>query len=633
MITRMIAGLLAAAFSLAAGLAHAEKRVALVIGNGAYVNTPALTNPVNDAEDMAAALQRVGFTVQVERDLTKRGMEGALARFARTAEDADAALFFYAGHGIQYRGTNFLMPVDARLEDDISINYELLRIDEVLFGLERARGVKLLVLDACRNNPLLDRLLRRGATRGAELTRGLARIDTARGMVVAYSTQPDQVAVDGTGRNSPFTGALVKYIDEPGLEVGSLFRRVAIEVDRATGGRQLPELSITLRGEFYLNTRESDLQAWGRVRASDDPNQLTDFIRRFPSSVLATEVRRRLEVVEREQAERARIERERAENERIVREREARELARRELARREQAERERAERERLAQQQLTREQAERIAREQAAREQTAREQALREQIERERLQAERVERERLAREQVERERLAREQTAREQAERERIARATAERERLAREERPNQQIAMLPPANGLPPANASASSGALVSDIKKELKRVGCFAGLVDENWTDARSSVAQFARHTKLAAAPAEPTSDFLELIRRMGPRVCPVDCGLGTIERQGVCVVKACPRGHVLTREGECEDRRPRPKTAARTPAARAAPSAEPGPRESAPRGGGGGGGGQQAVICGNRGCRTGSWSPTRAPGQHCRKVFNNRHQYFCR
>src|SRR5687767_2335924 len=106
MITRKIAGLLAAAaFSLAAFTAHAEKRVALVIGNAAYVNTPALSNPVNDAEDMAAALERVGFKVQIERDLTKRGMEGALARFARSAEDADAALFFYAGHGIQYRGT------------------------------------------------------------------------------------------------------------------------------------------------------------------------------------------------------------------------------------------------------------------------------------------------------------------------------------------------------------------------------------------------------------------------------------------------------------------------------------------------------------------------------------------------
>ena len=274
MTARVIAKHLAAiAFSLwiAASAAQAEKRVALVIGNAAYQNTPALPNPINDAEDMAAALERVGFTVQIERDLSKRGMEGALARFARLAEDADAAMFFYAGHGIQYRGTNYLMPIDARMDDEISINYELLRIDDVMFSLDRARGVKLLVLDACRNNPLLDRMLRRGTTRDVSVSRGLARVDPTRGMMIAYSTQADQVAVDGTGRNSPFTSALVKYIAEPGLEVGSLFRRVAIEVDRATGGRQLPELWVTLRGEFYLNNRETELQAWAKIRATDDP--------------------------------------------------------------------------------------------------------------------------------------------------------------------------------------------------------------------------------------------------------------------------------------------------------------------------------------------------------------------------
>jgi uncharacterized caspase-like protein len=592
MTARVIAKYLAAlAFSLwTAGLAaQAEKRVALVIGNAAYQNTPALGNPVNDADDMAAALQRVGFTVQIERDLSKRGMEGALARFARLAEDADTAMFFYAGHGIQYRGTNYLMPVDARMDDEISITYELLRIDDVMFSLERARGVKLLVLDACRNNPLLDRLVRRGTTRDAAVSRGLARVDARGGMVIAYSTQADQVAVDGTGRNSPFTSALVKYIAEPGLEVGSLFRRVAIEVDRMTGGRQLPELWVTLRSEFYLNGRETDLQAWSKIRTSDDSGQLASFIRTYPDSVLAPEVRQRLDAIERGRTDRDRVERERREQSAREQVEQERERLARELAR------ERAERERLAG------------------ESAAREQAERERLERERVTREQNERDRLAREQAERERLAREQAARP------VAQPPA-----------NPQVAMLPPpSEPAPPSNA-----ALVQDIKKELKRVGCLAGAIDEKWatSDTLASVAKFVRFARLATTPEQPTSDFLDALRRTGPRVCPLECGARQVEKNGTCVAKICPRGSVLQRDGECEEVRKRSKTAARPPAE------APAPRKEMQRQLDSGGakpsraGGQEAVICNNRGCRSGTWSQTRIPGARCRHTFGNRHQLFC-
>ncbi len=125
---------------------HAERRVGLIIGNGAYQNTAALPNPIKDAEDMAGALREVGFDVTAEKNVDKRSIEMAMARFGRMAQDADAALFYYAGHGIQYRGVNYLMPVDARLEHEFSINYKLIRIDDVLFALERARGVKLFAL-------------------------------------------------------------------------------------------------------------------------------------------------------------------------------------------------------------------------------------------------------------------------------------------------------------------------------------------------------------------------------------------------------------------------------------------------------------------------------------------------------
>jgi uncharacterized caspase-like protein len=507
--------------------AAAERRVALVIGNAAYQNTTTLANPANDALDMAAALEKVGFTVQVERDLTKRGMEAALSRFARAADGADAALFFYAGHGVQYRGSNYLVPVDARLEDEISIAYELLRLDDVQFSLERARGVKLLLLDACRNNPLLDRLVRRSGTRDTPLTRGLARVDGARGMVIAYATQADQVAVDGTGRNSPFTEALIKYLAEPGLEVGTLLRRVAIEVDRATSGRQLPETWVTLRDEFYLNARESDLQAWARARDSDDPDQLADFIRRFPNSQFAPDLRQRLEAVisrqQRSQAERERNERARAEAERAERLR-----------------KEQAEVERVAKEQAERE---RLAREAAARTEAERAELLR----KEQAEAARREAERAANEQAERERLAREAAVRELAEREQAARRRQQNES-------NAQIAMVPPPGS---AAAKALSGAaLVRGIKTELKRVGCLSGEVDERWStrQTKSSITRFVKFARLTNTSDLPTTAFLDELKRAQGRICPLECGVRQVEKDGQCVVKICPAGHHLTADGNC-------------------------------------------------------------------------------
>lgn len=334
--------------------AHAERRIALVIGNSTYQNTPALANPGNDAQDLAAALTKVGFNVDFQRNLTKQGMEAAIARFSRLAQGADAALFYYAGHGMQYRGSNYLMPTDARLEDEFNLNFELTRIDDVLFGLEGASGVKILILDSCRNNPLLDRLTRntKSASRDLMATRGLAKINAARGMIVAYSTQANQVAVDGTGRNSPFTSALVKYLDEPGLEVGTLFRRVAIDVNKVTEGRQLPEVSVSLLGEFYLNTRETDVQAWSKVRVSNDSAQLNDFIKQYPKSTLASDARQRLESIERQN--RARIEREQAEFAEKLRQQ-----TERDRLVREKAEQARLEKDRVAQEQAADEQARR----------------------------------------------------------------------------------------------------------------------------------------------------------------------------------------------------------------------------------------------------------------------------------
>src|SRR5262249_21738254 len=149
----------------------------------------------------------------------------------------------YAGHAMQYQGRNYLMPTDAQLEDELSIHFRMVSLDEVNAALERVNGVKILILDACRNNPLADGLRKRiaGASRSIPTTRGLARIDKTEGMVVAYATQADDVAIDGRGRNSPFSAALLKRLREPGLEIGILFRRVAADVDFETDHRQRPE--------------------------------------------------------------------------------------------------------------------------------------------------------------------------------------------------------------------------------------------------------------------------------------------------------------------------------------------------------------------------------------------------------
>src|ERR1700719_2166166 len=222
---------------------QSERRVALVIGNASYKAAGiSLPNPRNDAQDISAVLATLGFEVVTAIDTSKRDMDFALQRFARLATDADSALFFYAGHAMQFQGRNFLMPTDAELEDEISVRYQTVGLEEVRAALDRASGVKIMILDACRNNPLADRLQKTivGASRSVSMTRGLARIDKTQGMVVAYATAADEVAQDGQGRNSPFTTALLKRLQEPGLKIEMMFRRVAYDVNAQTGGRQRP---------------------------------------------------------------------------------------------------------------------------------------------------------------------------------------------------------------------------------------------------------------------------------------------------------------------------------------------------------------------------------------------------------
>jgi len=332
--------------SLAMAAPASERRVALVIGNSSYRNAPVLPNTVNDARDMAAALRKVGFEVVDGVDLDKRGMDMALTRFARLAQDADSVMFYFAGHGFQFNGENYLVPVEAKIEDEAGVQYETTRLNDVVTALNFAKGVKIMVLDACRNNPFVNQLAKRQATRGFSVGSGLAPVARAQGMVIAYATQANDVAADGAGRNSPFTAALVREIDQPGLEVATMFRRVQKSVYDATAGRQTPELSLSLLGDFYLNLAETDASVWQRIRSSDEPDILRDFIQRYPASSLSIDARTRLDLIERRSvaaSERDRLVREFAERERALLERleqaeQGRKQAATDLARQEPAE-------------------------------------------------------------------------------------------------------------------------------------------------------------------------------------------------------------------------------------------------------------------------------------------------------
>ena len=229
-----------------------NRRVALVIGNSDYAVSSKLPNPVNDATDMAATLRKLGFDVVEGKNLDRRGMDNAIREFGRKLERAELALFFYAGHGLQVGGKNYLVPVDAKLERPGDLSLDAVDIGVVLAQMEAEKRVNLIFLDACRDNPLARSLSSASGTRSASVGNGLAPVQGAIGTLISYATQPDNVALDGQGRNSPFTAALVRHITSPGLDIGAVMRRVRAEVIAATRERQVPWDHSSLTGDVVL---------------------------------------------------------------------------------------------------------------------------------------------------------------------------------------------------------------------------------------------------------------------------------------------------------------------------------------------------------------------------------------------
>jgi uncharacterized caspase-like protein len=242
----------------------AARKVALVIGNGAYKSTVALTNPVQDARAMAGKLEGLGFEVVSGYDEDLVAMQGTVSEFARKVIGADVALLFYAGHGIQVRGDNYLIPIDAKFEDETSLDFETVPVNFIMRQMSRDVRVRLIILDACRNNPLSRSLARAmGPSRSASVAEGLAEIkieDPGEGTVIAFATSPGDVAYDGDSSHSPFTEALLKHIDTPNTPIQNVLTRVTRDVYEATKQRQRPWVNASLIGEVYLNETAAPAQ-------------------------------------------------------------------------------------------------------------------------------------------------------------------------------------------------------------------------------------------------------------------------------------------------------------------------------------------------------------------------------------
>jgi WD40 repeat protein len=240
----------------------AERRVALVVGNSTYAKAEiSLANPKNDAADIASTLREIGFEVTEAPDLAVLAFDKALLEFTAKAHEADIALFFYAGHGLQISGRSFLMPTDAKLENEASALRELMAIQDIVAKVENAAKVSIIVIDACRDNPLADKLKRRvrAENRSVNVAEGLGPLSViGSNTLVVYATVPGEVAQDGAGRNSPFMASLLKHVKTAGLEVELMFKRVTADVLKTTKGKQQPERLSRLQTVVFFLAAHAD---------------------------------------------------------------------------------------------------------------------------------------------------------------------------------------------------------------------------------------------------------------------------------------------------------------------------------------------------------------------------------------
>jgi len=280
------------------GHSSADKRVALIIGNGDYINAP-LRNPMNDATDMATTLKQLGFSVTLKTNADQRTMERAIRSFGKNLRKGGVGLFYYAGHGLQVKGRNYLIPIDAVIESESDVKYSSVNAGLILGKMEDAgNNLNIIILDACRNNPF--------ARSFRNVEQGLAKMDAPTGSILAYSTAPGSVAADGDGRNGLYTEMLLKQMNQPGVDLPHLFMNVRKAVVSATHQKQVPWEASSLIGDFYFllpddgpkkTARAIDIQArktipkfdaeeemWAAVKHSDMSADYKAFLKEYPNS-------------------------------------------------------------------------------------------------------------------------------------------------------------------------------------------------------------------------------------------------------------------------------------------------------------------------------------------------------------
>ncbi|MBH5370823.1 caspase family protein [Bradyrhizobium glycinis] len=492
-----------------AGPALAGKRVALVLANSAYQHAPSLANPVNDGSVMAKTLKEAGFDVVDSRhDLSALDTRRVLRDFADATRDAEIAVVYYAGHGIEVEGSNYLIPVDAKLERDTDVYDEALSLDRVLVAVEPAKQLRLVILDACRDNPFSKRMKRTIASRG--IGRGLAQVEpSSPNTLIAYSAKAGFTAQDGDGANSPFTIALSKHLTTPGLDVRRAFGFVRDDVLKSTGNKQEPFVYGSLGGEDVplvpvklapaapVANPQADIRRDYELALQVGNRPAWEaFLAQHPDGFYASLAKLQLEKIGAEQAHATAI------------------------AKAKQAE---AERDRLAA--LG---AQKDAQARAAADAKAAEQA--------QLAAQK------AKEQAQQQAAA--------AEQQRVNLAATAPSAAPAASAAGTNVASLTPATA--PADLNRS-------VQSELGRVGCFSGPADGNWnTSSQRSLSQFNRYagTKLDVKVA--STDALDAVKARPSRVCPLVCEHGFKAEGDKCTRIVCGDGYVLNDDNECEKKR---------------------------------------------------------------------------
>ena len=568
MVSRILglAALVAAIFAVSAQSAFAEKRVALIIGNSSYKSVTQLPNPAKDATAVADMFKKAGFdVVESKLNLSNTDMRRAIREFTVTSRNADIAVVYYAGHGIEFDGINYLIPVDAQLASDIDVEDETVSLDRIVRMLDPVKRLRLIILDACRENPFARKMARTVATRS--VGRGLARVEvTGTDTLVAFAAKAGMTAADGDSDHSPFTTALLDNLAIPGLDLRIAFGRVRDEVMKNTDKKQepfvygsiggstvalvpkkdepvakpaaaaapAPAAADTLARDYEFAERVGTREAWESFVAAHSTGFFADLARAAIKKIAAAEeklkeggdaVKKAVEEAQKRAAEAA---------------------------------------EKKAAEENAKRSAAEEARMRAADEAKQRAEALEKKL----------------------------------AEEE--AKLKARIEAIAKQQQDQKQIVVASaPATATPTTEASRAAAAAIDPgdlarlLQYHLKRVGCDPVELDGKWTgQSIHAMQEYNKHVKGSFEVKLASVGALDAVRQQKDRVCPLVCGRGQKVEGDRCVADACKRGFFRNRSGDCE------KEQAKAAAAK---------EDSGGGGGGGGAAGGGGVYCDRFGCKT--------------------------